>query len=129
MNDREAIEAAFSAWNDEGIDRFLEYLAPDVEWYAPPEFPEAGLYDRDSLATSMREQFDSVFTGSRVETLEVLEGPKGWLIAARQSGAHSSGVNFDWLVYCVVQLEDDLATRVWVFFDREAAVRQAGIDG
>ena len=130
MNDREAIDAAVAAWNEGGPDAFLEHLAPDVEWHAAEGFPEGTVWhDRESLAPVMREQFGSVFTGARIELQEAVEGPGGWLVGGRQSAVHDSGVEVDWVSWFVVHLEDGLVRRIWLFMDREPALRQAGLDG
>jgi hypothetical protein len=130
MNERELIDAAIAAWNDGGPEAFLEYLAPDVEWHAPPEFPDGAVWhDRDSLAPEMREQFGTggVFTGSTMELVEAIPAPHGWLVEGRQRGEHASGMEVGWRVWFVAQLEDGLLKRMWVFMDREPALRKAGL--
>jgi len=39
MSEEEQVQRILAAWN-RGIDAFVEFLAPDVEWCAPPGFPE-----------------------------------------------------------------------------------------
>ena len=132
MNDREAIEAAIAAWNEQGVEAFIDFLATDVEWHAPPEFPMGSVWrDRESLAPVIRDQFGprGVFTESTIALLAVKPGTQGWFVEMRQRGVHPSGMDLDWPLWFVVQLEKAHAKRVWVFFDRESALRQAGIDG
>jgi hypothetical protein len=129
MNERNLIEAAMAAWNEGGPDAFMELLPPDVEWHAPPGFLQGEVWtDRESLGDELREQFASVFTGGHIEVLDLEQGPNGWLICARQSAAHASGVEMAWQTFMVVQFEDELAKRIWIFFDKSEAMQQAGID-
>ena len=126
--DEEAIQAAITAWNESGPDAFLEFMAPDVEWHAPPGFLEGDVFHgREALVPVMREQFGSVFTDSRMELREAMRCPKGWLIAGHQTARHASGPEVEWQAWYVVDLEGGLVKRMWVFMDREPAERQAGL--
>ena len=40
MTDEDTLRAANASWNEGGFDSFAAYLAPDVVWHAPPEYPE-----------------------------------------------------------------------------------------
>ena len=129
MTDREAIDAAVAAWNERGPDGFLEFMAPDVEWHAPPGFLEGDVFrGRDALAPLLREQFGSVFTDARMELREAIECPHGWLIEGHQTARHG-GTEVDWQGWYVVHIENGLVQRMWVFMDREPAERQAGLHG
>jgi hypothetical protein len=57
-----------------------------------------------------------------------VRGPGGWLVGGRVFATHHSGTSLDWNSYAVLQFERDLVRRIWVFPDRESAVRQAGLD-
>ena len=129
MTDEEAIQAAVAAWNEAGVDAFLEFMAPDVEWHAPPGFLEGDVFHgRDALAPVMREQFGSVFTDSRMELRDAIECPNGWLFVGHQTARHG-GTEVEWQGWYVVEIEDGLVRRMWVFMDREPAERQAGLRG
>jgi ketosteroid isomerase-like protein len=130
MNEREAIDAAVAAWNEGGVDAFLKFLAPDVEWHAPPEFPGGEIWhDRESLAPVMRDQFGpgGVFSTFSMELLEAQPAPHGWLIESRQRAGHASGMDLDWRTWFVAQIENAQVKRIWVFMDREPAERKAGL--
>ena len=128
MNDRETIDAAIAAWNEDGVDGFMEFMAPDVEWHAPPGFLEGEVFNsKAALLPQMREQFGSVFKNSRTELRDVVHGPHGWLVAAHQTSEYGA-TQIEWLAWYVVQIDHGLLKRMWVFMDREPAVRQAGLD-
>ena len=63
-----------------------------------------------------------------MELLETTRGTEGWLIAARQSAAHGDSV-IEWMSFMVLQFEDEVPKRVWVFLDRQPAMEKAGVDG
>jgi hypothetical protein len=129
MSEEEAIRGAIEAWSERGIEGLLEVLAPDVEWHAPPGFTEGEVWHgRDAVAPVLREQFGSVFRMVRLEPDETVRGPGGWLVGGRVFATHHSGTTLDWNSYAVLQFERDLVRRIWVFPDRESAVRQAGLD-
>jgi ketosteroid isomerase-like protein len=128
MSEEAVMQRVLEAWNG-GVETFLERLAPDVEWHAPRGFPEGEYWrGRDAVAPVLREQFASVFTGARLEPTEVVRGPGGWLVAGRSSASHGDDVTLEWASHVVVQLEGEFVKQVWVFADREGAVRQAGLD-
>jgi hypothetical protein len=129
MNERETIDAAIAAWNERGVDAFLEFIAPDVEWHAPPGFLEGEVFHgRAALAPQMREQFGSVFKNSKTELRDAVEGPNGWLVAAHQTAEHGA-TKVEWQGWYVVHIDNGLLKRMWVFMDREPALQQAGLDG
>ncbi len=127
MSEEEAVQRALAAWNS-GIDAFIEVLSPDIEWHAPPGFPEGDYWQgRDAVAQVLRSVFGSVFSGARVAPAELIRGPGGWLLGGRQSVEHESGMALDWEEFVVIQFEGDAIRRAWVFPDRESALRQAGL--
>jgi hypothetical protein len=128
MSEEEEVRRILAAWNS-GIDAFVEFLAPDVEWYAPPGFPEGEVWrGRDAVAEVLRGVFGSVFTGHGVDPDEIVRGRDAWLLGGRQTVTHGSGMTLEWEEFVVVQLEDGLVRRSWIFGDRESAARQAGLD-
>src|SRR5687767_8389080 len=126
----EAIRAAIDAWNTGGVDAFLEHVTPDVEWHAPPNFPEGELWrGREAVGAALREQFGSVFSSGRLEVRDVRAGRDGWLVEARHSvEGQASGMDLTWAVFIVLELETGLIRRMWAFLEREPAARQAGLE-
>ena len=128
MSEEETVRRILGAWNS-GIDVFVECLAPDVEWYAPPGFPEGEMWQgRDAVAGVLRGVFGSVFKGAGVKPEELTRGRDAWLLGGRQTVVHESGMNLEWEEFVVIQLEGEFVRRAWVFSDRESAARQAGVD-
>ena len=129
MKEEEVIHAAFAAWNEGGFDAVLEYLAPDVEWHAPPGYPEGDVWHgREALAKDWRAQFDSVFSESNFEVVEITRTPHGWFLALRSAArAAASGMDLEWTSFFVGRLEEGKFKQVWLFFDRAEALQAAGL--
>lgn len=130
MKEEEVIHAAFVAWNEGGFNAFLEYLAPDVEWHAPPGYPEGDVWHRrETLAKDWRAQFDSVFSESSFELAEITRTPHGWFLAIRSAARSAqSGMDLEWKSFFVCHLEESKFKQVRLFFDRAEARQAAGLD-
>ena len=128
MSEEQAVQRALAAWN-QGIDAFLERLSPDVEWHAPPGFPDGDVwYGHEAVAQILREVWTSIFKGQPIEPDELIRGRDAWLLGGRQSAKHESGMALEWEEFVVFQMEGDLIRRAWIFMDRESAARQAGLE-
>ena len=125
------IRGAIDAWNEGGVDAFMEHVTADVEWHAPEGFPEGEVWaGRDAVAGALKDQFGTVFSSGRVEVRSVTRGPGGWLLAAHHSvEGQASGMDLAWSVYLVLELEGDLIRRMSAFLEHDAAMHQAGIHG
>lgn len=127
MNDEHAIRTAVKAWNT-GVDEFVELLAADVEFHAPPGFPDGDLIQgRDAVRSVLREMFGSVFTGVEYSLEDTTRGTGGWLLHARQSVDQQRGMKLEWEEFVVMRFEGELISHLWVFYERESAERQAGL--
>ncbi len=127
MNEEQAIQAAVEAWNT-GVDEFVALLAPDVEFHAPPNFPDGDVIQgRDAVGSTLSEMFGSVFTGVEYRLEDSTRGPGGWLLRARQSVDQQRGMKLEWEEFVVMRFDGELISHVWVFYERDAAERRAGL--
>jgi len=130
MSDEEdVIRRSVGAWNDGGVDAFLEHVAPGVEWRHPPGFPQGDVWlGRDELSREMHDQFDEVYEPGTVEVRTIVRGPEAWLVEARHTTrSRASGMDLRWPAWYVWTIEDALITRSLVFLEREAAESAAGL--
>jgi ketosteroid isomerase-like protein len=123
------IRAAVAAWNEGGVDAFLEYVSPTIEWRHPAGFPQGDVWlGRDELSREMHDQFDEVLDPGTVDVKSIVHGPNGWLVAVRHSThARSSGMDLGWAAWYVWTIEDGRIARSLIFLDRETAERAAGL--
>jgi ketosteroid isomerase-like protein len=62
MSDEDVIHTAVGAWNEGGVDAFLEHVSPGIEWRHPPGFPQGDVWrGRDELGKELHDQFDELF--------------------------------------------------------------------
>jgi ketosteroid isomerase-like protein len=129
MSEEEVIRAAVAAWNVGGVDSFLVYVSPGVEWRHPPGFPQGDVWlGRDELSREMHDQFDELYDPGTVAVKSVLRGSKAWLIAARHSTrARASGMELKWRAWYVWTIEDGLIARSLIFLDSKEAELEAGV--
>ena len=129
MSDEEAIRTAVAAWNEGGVDAFLQHVSPGIEWRHPPGFPQGDVWrGRDELRREMQDQFEDLFSTGTVEVKAIERAPEAWLVSTRHSvQARSSGMDLWWDAFFVWTLEDGLITRSLVFLNRGAAERAAGL--
>ena len=127
MSDEEVIRAAVDAWNERGVEAFLEYVAPGIEWRMPAGFPQGDLWrGRDELRRELHDQFSDLFTPGTVDVKSIESVPEGSLVAVRHSvEARASGMDLWWDAWYVWTVEDGLITRSLVFLNQKAAMRAA----
>ena len=129
MTGEEVLRAANDAWNERGIDGFLERAAPDVVWHAQPDYMEGQEWrGREVIAHAWKKQFDSVFENVHTEFENYEAGPGGHMTTARgHVRARGSGMEIQVPSYFVATIEGDLITELWVFNQEAQARRQAGL--
>lgn len=130
MSEEQVIRESVAAWNEGGVDAFLEYVSPDVEWRHPPGFPQGDVWlGRQELSREMHDQFDELYHPGTVAVKSIVRAPDGWLIAVRHSTrAQASGMELTWAAWYVWSLENGLITRSLIFLDRRAAEEAAGVE-
>ena len=129
MSDEDVIRGAVEAWNEGGVDAFLEHVSPGIEWRHPPGFPQGELWcGRDELSRELHDQFDEVFDSGTIEVRSIESTPGGWLIAMRhQTRASSSGLDLRWDAWHIWSIENGLIAVSQVFLDRGSAERAAEV--
>jgi ketosteroid isomerase-like protein len=127
MSDEDVIRAAVDAWNERGVEAFLEYVAPGIEWRMPTGFPQGDRWrGRDELRRELHDQFSDLFTPGTVDMKSIESVPEGWLVSVRHSvEARASGMDLWWDAWYVWTVENELITRSLVFLNQKAAKRAA----
>jgi len=129
-SDRERARIAYEAMNRGDFDGALQTLAPDIEWTDPPEWPERRDVQGREAVKEMWLRSVEPFESFRFETLEFIEGADRSFHALRLSGTGTgSGAPVEMLRYQVSFAgPDGLAARLENYFDRDQALRAAGIN-
>jgi ketosteroid isomerase-like protein len=125
----EMVRSLVLGWNDRGVDAFVENVAPDVEFHAPKESMEPGIYRGPDGVRTYWERTGEPFTERRVESVDVIDVDDTHVIAvvkAFVSTPHFAGeveMNWAWLY----TIENGLVTRAETFTDRQQALEAAGL--
>lgn len=129
MNDEDVIRSAVAAWNEGGVEAFLEHVAPGIEWRPPPGFPQGDLWrGRDELRRELQDQFGDVLEPGEVEVKSIEPVPAGSLVAVRHSvQGQASGMDLWWDAWFIWTVEDGKVAKSLVFLNEKAARRAAGL--
>ena len=123
------IHAFVDAWDSRGLEAAMQLTTDDVEWHSPPEFPEKQqLIGREVIVAAWGQQFGAVFDDFRMTLTEVVAAPKGWMAGSMlRARSSASGVSLEQPGYAVVRLEGELVAEIAIFFNRDQALRAAGL--
>jgi ketosteroid isomerase-like protein len=126
----EALEAAYEALAERGIDGFVEHLAEDVDYRAIEGAPDdrGPMHGKDAVRAYMedwRETFDDV----SVELRELIDAGEGLVVAVlRVSGrARLSGVETDLTFATLYTIRHGKIARGREYMSREQALEAAGL--
>ena len=117
------------SWND-GIDAFLEYLDPDVEWRPTPEGPLAGVYRGHDGVRDYVGRLREVFDEMRIEPLEVIDIDDNHVIVVNRiiARSESSGMEIDAKWASLITLgPNKKAVRFETFTDKAQALEAIGL--
>ena len=128
MSEEQRVRAAVTAWNT-GVDEFVACLAPDVELHPPAGFPDGDMWrGRDAVAAVLHDMFGSVFNSVTYEVEDMERTPRGWLLHARESVEQQRGMKLEWTEWLLIELDGELISRLQVFYDRDTALKQSGLE-
>jgi uncharacterized protein len=124
-----ALRAAYAAFNRGDIDAAVESFDAQIEWSEPPEFPGGGAYHG-------REAAKQYLAQSRAAWAEVVSEPEQFIPAGERiivfvhARVRPKDSN-DWIevrLADVYTLRNGKAVEMHAFFDRQEALRWAGIN-
>jgi ketosteroid isomerase-like protein len=126
----ELVRRAFEAWNTGEVDALMEPYAGDVVVITPPSFPEGGtLEGHDELRRffeTLRQGWES---GGRVSIGELSPLGEDRVFAEFEWHARgeTSGVETELATLGLFTVRDGKIAHAQFFFDREDALRAAGL--
>jgi ketosteroid isomerase-like protein len=121
--DVEVVRRTIEAFNLDGLDAALEYLDPEVEWLAPPEWLEERLYKGHEgirrLASQWAENFDEYHLDPH-EFMEAGDQVVGLVFQrGRIRGSHDP---IEQRIGYVWEVRDGKGVRIQVYFSWEEAL-------
>jgi ketosteroid isomerase-like protein len=119
------------AWNDGGVDAVLEYLDADVEWHAPGESMEPGVYRGHDGVRDYIGRLGEVFPDRHAEPLAVIDVDDERVILVVRIAArmpHSGQeITADW-AWLITAGANKKAIRVEIFTDKSQALTVVGLE-
>lgn len=126
----ELVRKFMEAFNREDYAACLKVIDPDVEWYPPPDIPNAAVAQgRDALIANFQDWLGA-WDEYRSVPEEILEGKNDTvLVFARESGrGKDSGIEVDSRrMTGVYELRDGRIVRFRAYLDRVEALEAAGL--
>jgi ketosteroid isomerase-like protein len=125
----EMVRGFILGWNDRGVDALVENVAPDVEFHAPKESMEPGIYRGPDEVRAYWDRTGEGYRTRRVESVDMIDVDDTRVIAvvkAFVTTAHFATeveMNWAWLY----TIENGLVTRAETFTDRQQALEAAGL--
>jgi ketosteroid isomerase-like protein len=121
---RGAVEA-LQAGDDE---RVLEHFHEEIEIHEPPAMPGARVRRGHSGYRESRVSLEETFREIAYAPVEFIEAGERVLVVVRYQGrARQSDLPVDLLVYWLYALRTDKVIRVDMFFERDEALKAAGL--
>jgi ketosteroid isomerase-like protein len=126
----ELLRRSADAFNAGDLERYFdEFVAPDVVWRTSAEDPDAATHEgREAFGRYIEQWMDS-FEGLHGEVEEWIEAGDDRVFAwTRWAGrGRTSGLDADWYLAIVYTLRDGQIVRGEEYFDREEALKAAGL--
>ena len=124
----EIVRRAFEAFNRDGPEAALAWLAPDVEWHDLPDQPDAGVHYSHAGFLAAIEQFFGELEDYRVDLDETIDHGEQVIACFRVVGrGRGSGATFEQRMAAVWTLQNGCIVRVANFGTREEALEAAGL--
>jgi ketosteroid isomerase-like protein len=117
------------AWNERGVEALIENLDPEVEFHAPKESMNPGIYRGSDGVRDYFGRLAEIVEESRVESVEVIDVDQDQVIAVTHMFGKTANfdqeieVNWAWLI----TWKDGKATHIRTFTDRAQALDAAGL--
>lgn len=123
------VRQAYEAYNREGVDGLLSYLAPDVEWRNPPDSPIAGMFIGHRGVVEYQRLTDEVWEEMHFKPERISELPDGRvLVLARfRFRARASEMDADVPFAHLITVRDGKATAVHLYTNQADALKAAGL--
>ena len=123
----EVVRRAVDAFNRDGPEAALAWLAPDVEWHDLPDLPDAEIHRGHRGFLKAFEQFFGGLELYRVNIDEVIDHGAQMVVCARNIGqGKGSGARFEQRIFGVFTVRNRLVGRAVWFRTREEALEAAG---
>jgi ketosteroid isomerase-like protein len=125
----ELVKRGYEAWNTGDRSWVLEHMSEDVEWVTPPEDPDPGTYRGYEGVEQFWSQWRAAVGQLEFKIEEIADEGDHVIVTARRSGrGEHSGLAVSDRVIQVFTFEGEKCVSVHEYYDRDAALRDFGIE-
>jgi len=125
----ELVKRGYEAWNTGDRSWVLEHMSEDVEWVTPPEDPDPGTYRGYEGVEQFWSQWRAAVGQLEFKIEEIADEGDHVIVTARRSGrGEHSGLAVSDRVIQVFTFNGDKCVSVHEYYDRDAALRDFGIE-
>jgi ketosteroid isomerase-like protein len=127
--DAGTVRASYEALNRGDVDGALDALHPDVEWRESRELPETDIYRGIAAVRKLLDAFQESWLEFRQDVDDSIEaGDKVVVLLHLSARGRESGAQVDARYAHVWTMRDGKGVRVDAYYDREEALKTAGVD-
>jgi ketosteroid isomerase-like protein len=122
---------AVTALDRDGIEGFLAYCDPNVEWITPPDWLEDRVFNGHEGVTRAISLFGEQLDGFRVDVERVVDVDEDRVVVLAYQRGRIKGTDhtLEGPLGIATKFRDGRATRFQVFFSWEEALKAAGLEG
>jgi len=121
---------AIAALNRDGVEGFLAYCDPDVEWITPPNWLEDRVFIGHSGVRRAIALFDEQLDDFRVEMERVVDVDDDWVVVLlyQRGRIKGSSHTLEQPLGVATEFRDGRATRFQVYFSWHEALTAVGLE-
>jgi ketosteroid isomerase-like protein len=124
----EVVRRTLDAFNRDGVEATLQYLDPEVEWLAPPEWLEQPVYHGHDGIRKVASTWTETFREYRLDADEFIDvGDQVVALVYQRGLIEGSEDPVEQRIGYVWTVRGGKGVRVQVHFSWEAALRDAGL--
>jgi ketosteroid isomerase-like protein len=125
----EIVRRTIEAFNGDGVQATLQYLDPEVEWLAPPEWLEERLYKGHEGIRRLASQWSENIDGYRLDPERFIDADDAVVVLLFARGRIPGGAApIEQKLGYVWEVRDRRGVRIQVYFSWEEALEAAGLE-
>jgi ketosteroid isomerase-like protein len=125
----EIVRRTIEAFNGDGVEAALQYLDPEVEWLAPPEWLEERLYKGHDGIHRLASQWSENIDEYRLDPERFIDAGDAVVVLLFARGRIPGGAApIEQKLGYVWEVRDRKGVRIQVYFSWEEALEAAGLE-
>jgi ketosteroid isomerase-like protein len=125
----EIVSDVIAAFRRAGVEAALSYFTPNVEWFAPPEWPEDRLYEGYDGLTRVASLWTENFDHFELELDRTIDAGDHVVVLLYQRGRIKRGSGeVEHRIAWDCELRGGKIARVWAYFSWEEPLKAVGLE-